>query len=375
VAPQCAATVENQSPIDILTANPLATTNGLVFQGLPDSATTPEIRAQLVINDHTWEVNWDVDDAAETKYGVEYNQKVYRLQQFHFHSPSEHTVDGQHYDFEAHLVHACYGDISCTTEDPNDENLVVAILMNVGDENPYLQSFWPRLAALAADSNAPPFVEDLANPYTRLVPPAPHDFYRYIGSTTTPQCVQGVEWFLMTTPATLSQAQLTSYRTAITQHANTQTLTVAQAPTGASLGWDVALGTNNRPIQATLNRVPEKYTSPAEVAEQQSSFMWHSILIFVGLVTVAICCLLAFTTLTKPKDKKPAKRALKPKPTPKEEVPLVTPAPPPMLFTQPLQVPVTTFAQQTYAAPPQYGQSVVMQQPMFAQGGRVMVAP
>jgi carbonic anhydrase len=368
-APLCASTVENQSPIDIPTTNPGTCNDPLVFQGLPDSATTPEIKGQLVINNHTWEIAWDVDDAAETKYGVEYNAKVYALKQFHFHSPSEHTIDGQHFDFEAHLVHACLGNISCTTSDPDDENLVVSIMMNVGDENPYLASVWPSFSALAANSSAPPFVAELANPYDRLVPAGYKDFYRYMGSTTTPGCVQNVEWFLMATPVTLSQAQLTTYRTAITANTNTQTVIVSDAPAGVSAGWDATLGTNNRPIQPAMNRVAQKYTDPREVAEQQTEFMWRGVLVFAVVCAVAVCCLLAYTQLMKPKEKKPTRGVTKPK-TKKapEEVPLVTPPAPPLLF-QPLQVPLTTFQQ------PQLVPQMAMQSMVVPQQGVRIVAP
>lgn len=377
----CASTVPNQSPIDIATENPRATTNGLVFAGLPDSATTPEIRSELKINNHTWEIEWDVDDAATTKYQVDYNNKVYRLKQFHIHSPSEHTIDGVHHDMEIHMVHACYGgsqNISCSTTDEDDENLVVAVHFDVGAEDPYLNSVWPQFTALSTNAAAANFVDNMANPYNALVPPSPHDFFRYVGSTTTPSCVQNVEWFIMTTVKTLSQAQLTAYRTAITQHAHTQTVTSAEAPAGVSEGWNVALGANNRPLQVVGDRVPEKYTQPAEQVQQQQSFMWHGVLIFVGLVALAACCLLAFTQLTKPKEKKTKAptRAVKPKKT--EEQPLVTPpappAPVPMLFTQPLQVPVTTFASpqvQQVALQPS-----LMQQSLIAPQARpFMVAP
>ena len=31
--------------------------------------------------------------------------KEFELKQFHFHSPSEHTVDGEHFPLEMHMVH------------------------------------------------------------------------------------------------------------------------------------------------------------------------------------------------------------------------------------------------------------------------------
>jgi len=153
-SPNCASTVLLQSPINIDLVGAGVTENPLIFQGSPDSAINEAIRAELVINNHTWEVEWDVDDGAVNKYGVVYNNLVYKLNQFHFHSPSEHTVDGKHYDLEAHMVHSCYGDSGCATEAPGDENLVVAIFMNVGDENPFLSSFWPSLHTLSVDATA-----------------------------------------------------------------------------------------------------------------------------------------------------------------------------------------------------------------------------
>jgi len=239
--------------------------------------------------------------------------------------------------------------------------------MNVGDENPYLATFWPGLANLAVNSTATPYIDDLANPYNgALVPPAPHDFYRYIGSTTTPSCVQNVQWFLMSTPVTLSQAQLTSYRTAISTKIDTQTVVSATAPTGVAAPWGVTLGTNNRPLQQTGDRVPAKYTSPAEVAADNRSFLWHGVLIFVGLVALALLCLVLFVKCSEPKKEKTS-RAVKPvkRAKPAEEIPLVAPpAPPPLLFQQPMVAPMT------------YAQPMQMQPQMqFAQARPMMVAP
>ena len=33
------------------------------------------------------------------------DQNTYEFLQFHFHSPSEHTIDGKYYDAEVHFVH------------------------------------------------------------------------------------------------------------------------------------------------------------------------------------------------------------------------------------------------------------------------------
>jgi carbonic anhydrase len=46
----------------------------------------------------------------------------YELRQFHFHTPSEHTVDGRHAALEQHFVHA----------GPDGETLVIGVLLDGG---------------------------------------------------------------------------------------------------------------------------------------------------------------------------------------------------------------------------------------------------
>lgn len=35
--------------------------------------------------------------------------KVFDLKQFHFHNPSEHTIDGEYFPLEMHFVHEAAG--------------------------------------------------------------------------------------------------------------------------------------------------------------------------------------------------------------------------------------------------------------------------
>lgn len=63
--------------------------------------------------------------------------------QFHFHSPSEHTVDGKQYDLEMHIVHTQEG-YSASSSD-NNKLGVYGFFFDVskgGDsENDFLKSF------------------------------------------------------------------------------------------------------------------------------------------------------------------------------------------------------------------------------------------
>merc|ERR1719225_2269225 len=55
----------------------------------------------IMNNGHTVQVNID----ASNKCMVNIAGKEFKLVQFHFHTPSEHTVDAQQFDMEMHLVH------------------------------------------------------------------------------------------------------------------------------------------------------------------------------------------------------------------------------------------------------------------------------
>ena len=86
-----AKTGQEQSPVDIESS---------VGAGLPDLAfdyAPSQIRIRN--NGHTIQVDYDAGSALV----VDGNR--YDLLQFHFHSPSEHTIDGKHADLEGHLVH------------------------------------------------------------------------------------------------------------------------------------------------------------------------------------------------------------------------------------------------------------------------------
>jgi carbonic anhydrase len=78
----------------------------------------------MVNNGHTIQVN------TSTESVIQVHGKEYKLVQFHFHSPSEHTMNGKQYALEVHLVHK------------NDEGqlAVVGVLMQPGKPHPLLQT-------------------------------------------------------------------------------------------------------------------------------------------------------------------------------------------------------------------------------------------
>jgi carbonic anhydrase len=124
----------------------------------------------------------------------------YDLTQFHFHSPSEHTVDGKPAAAEMHLVHAAAG----------GELAVIGVLIDAGVRNSRFDPIWKHLPAQAGPAQKLDQTINVAD----LLPSDPRTF-RYTGSLTTPPGTEGVHWNLMVEPVTVSQAQIDELRQVI----------------------------------------------------------------------------------------------------------------------------------------------------------------
>ena len=122
--------------------------------------------------------------------------KTYEFVQFHFHKPSEEKVNGQSFDMVAHLVHKA-----------DDGKLaVVAVLLERGAENPFIQTLWNSLPLernLEVQVAAPIDLNALL--------PAGRNYYTYMGSLTTPPCTEGVLWLVMKQPVAVSPEQISIF--------------------------------------------------------------------------------------------------------------------------------------------------------------------
>jgi len=197
----CGAGIE-QSPIDLVNPSPIELP--------PVEIDTPSDQEVEVLNQK------GVIDALDNGHTIQINTKgaekmtvgdtTYRLAQFHFHAPSEHTVDGQHFPMEMHFVHRAEG----------GELAVVGVLVEEGAENPSLAPLWGQLAqapGTEATARIPPeFAEHLFSGEATGV-------YHYRGSLTTPPCSEGVSWYIRKTPTQLSREQIAAF-TASYDHNN-----------------------------------------------------------------------------------------------------------------------------------------------------------
>lgn len=147
----------------------------------------------LVNNGHTVQAN--VSDAKDT---VIFHGDTYRLAQFHFHSPSEHTADRKRFPLEIHFVN----------QNDHKRVVVVGVFVELGKKNDNLASLFSSLPAArdASPNLKPPVPVDLA-----AALPKNHEAYVYSGSLTTPPCSEGVRWIVLSHPIQMSQDQINAF--------------------------------------------------------------------------------------------------------------------------------------------------------------------
>ena len=174
---------KHQSPIDIRGAKP-ASLPAIVFSYQPSPL-------KLIDNGHTVQMTY-----APGSFITVGDQK-YELLQFHFHHPAEEKVNGRSYPLVAHLVH----------KNAEGKLAVVAVLLNEGKTNPFIDEIWKYLPAEEGKESAPAGVSVDA---TGLLP-TKRGYYTFTGSLTTPPCTEGVTWFVLKSPAQISKSQVAAF--------------------------------------------------------------------------------------------------------------------------------------------------------------------
>ena len=120
---------------------------------------------------------------------------TYNLLQFHFHTPSEHAVDGEETPMEVHFVHA----------DSNGNLLVVGRRIEFGEKNEVLAPIFSKLPTIAS-----PLMLNKVN-IKDLIPETTTS-YRYAGSLTTAPYTEGVKWVVLSEPMTFSSKQVAAFQ-------------------------------------------------------------------------------------------------------------------------------------------------------------------
>lgn len=180
-------TGKNQSPIN------LASTNR---QSLPSMVFEYETKAETI---HRTETQVRVSFPEGNSLKVDGQR--FDLEQFHFHTPAEHRIDGKEFPLELHLVHKNEaGDIA-----------VVAVLFERGEVHDGIYRVINYIPSSMGETR------NLETADIKPVELLPSDtsYYRYNGSLTTPPCQEGVRWFVMKQTPSVSASQIDSFKRSI----------------------------------------------------------------------------------------------------------------------------------------------------------------
>eukprot|EP01018_Ginkgo_biloba_P012139 Gb_11566 [translate_table: standard] len=176
---------DQQSPIDLLNKK---------VHVYPDNGNLRRnyraANASLRNRGHDIMVKW-----AEGAGTIEKDGTNFTLMQCHWHSPSEHTVNGQRYPLELHMLHMTHDNLTA----------VVGILYKYGRRDTFLAELMNEIASIGDMETTE---EELGIVDPRHIKLGSRKYYRYVGSLTTPPCTEGVIWTIVKKVRTVSRQQV-----------------------------------------------------------------------------------------------------------------------------------------------------------------------
>lgn len=172
-----------QSPVDI--AKSANETKGAIVLAYKPG------RGKIVDNGHTIQV------AVPKGSKAIINGHTYELKQFHFHSPSEHEMNGMSFPLEVHFVHA----------DSEGNLAVIGAFVEKGTPNKELTKVFRSLPVKQGAEEETLTAINLAD-----ILPKNRTVYQYPGSLTTPPCSEGVVWSVMKASISMSAEQISAVR-------------------------------------------------------------------------------------------------------------------------------------------------------------------
>lgn len=212
----------SQSPIDIVSAEAVPASAQKGDRGVTTFDFAPGTDIVIENTGHGLNTMFDVTDLSAVIQTPEGPQSLEPLQ-FHWHSPSEHSIDGVIYPMEVHLV---------TKTNVTGDLAVVGMMYKYGTENALLNKLWPSEAddfafrikgedsgteeAYLHEKGAKTETGATIDVMKELLPES-KDYFAYRGSLTTPPCSEGVYWHVLKTPLEASVDQVLNFQNVLAE--------------------------------------------------------------------------------------------------------------------------------------------------------------
>ncbi len=170
-----------QSPINILTKTVEHVENRAIAVSFKDEVEYVENLG------HTIQLDF-AEGSTITAHG-----KIFQFKQMHFHTPSEHLLDGMTFPMELHIVNKAVDEKNGAVE-----FLVVSILFKMGDENTFINEFYDLIPK---EENTVHKIQTGRVKLSDLLMVTRKDeseegLYFYKGSLTTPPYSESVNWYI-----------------------------------------------------------------------------------------------------------------------------------------------------------------------------------
>ena len=123
---------------------------------------------------------------------ITYDDTIFTFKQCHFHTPSEHLIDGVTFPMEMHIVN-----VLASAPKDKPQYLVIGILFKEGKENAFIKDFL-NLIPKETDSNVKikAGIIKLSDLFETIPKELKGNYYNYRGSLTTPPYTESVRWFV-----------------------------------------------------------------------------------------------------------------------------------------------------------------------------------
>ncbi|GAB4362457.1 MAG: hypothetical protein Kow0060_18670 [Methylohalobius crimeensis] len=125
---------------------------------------------------------------------IESDGQSYAFKQLHFHTPSEHLIDGVTFPMEMHIVSY----LPPKAEEELPHYLVIAVLFKMGEANRFIQEV---LDSVPPNAHETRYIKHdsvhLKDLFIGTINQEFNDFYHYRGSLTTPPYTESVQWFVL----------------------------------------------------------------------------------------------------------------------------------------------------------------------------------